>query len=107
MESKVYTVFHIFLFCLSVSFPPPPPPQHLNVEFPSMEALLDNYSGVRAGLFCSLGAGRINHCYEEQDGPAEDLWGEEQTRRKSSWLFGASRSLAVQHEVEGCLAGSF
>lgn len=71
-----------------------------------MEALLDNYSGVRAGLFCSLGAGRINHGYEEQDGPAEDLWGEERTRRKSSWLFGASRSLAVQHEVEGCLAGS-
>ncbi|XP_058017470.1 SH2 domain-containing protein 5 isoform X2 [Ahaetulla prasina] len=81
--------------------------EHLNIEFPSMEALLDNYSGVRAGLFCSLDAGRINHCYEEQDEPGEDLWGEERTRRKSSWLFGASRSLAVQHEVEGCSAGSF
>ncbi|XP_034260626.1 SH2 domain-containing protein 5 isoform X1 [Pantherophis guttatus] len=81
--------------------------EHLNIEFPSMEVLLDNYSGVRAGLFCSLGAGRINHCYEEQDDPVEDLWGEERTRRKSSWLFGASRSLAVQHEVEGCSAGSF
>ncbi|XP_063173640.1 SH2 domain-containing protein 5 isoform X2 [Candoia aspera] len=80
--------------------------EHLNVEFPSMEALLDNYSGVRAGLFCSLGAGRINHCYEEQDGPAEDLWGEERTRRKSSWLLGASRSPAVQHEPEEYSAGS-
>uniref|UniRef100_A0A670ZUQ9 SH2 domain containing 5 n=1 Tax=Pseudonaja textilis TaxID=8673 RepID=A0A670ZUQ9_PSETE len=45
--------------------------EHLNIEFPSMEALLDNYSEVRAGLFCSLGAGRINHCYEEQDAHAE------------------------------------
>uniref|UniRef100_A0A8C6YHB9 SH2 domain containing 5 n=1 Tax=Naja naja TaxID=35670 RepID=A0A8C6YHB9_NAJNA len=81
--------------------------EHLNIEFPSMEALLDNYSGVRAGLFCSLGAGRINHCYEEQDGLAEDLWGEERTRRKSSWLFGAGRSLAVQHEGDGYSAGSF
>uniref|UniRef100_A0A8C5SAV3 SH2 domain containing 5 n=1 Tax=Laticauda laticaudata TaxID=8630 RepID=A0A8C5SAV3_LATLA len=81
--------------------------EHLNIEFSSMEALLDNYSGVRAGLFCSLDAGRINHCYEEQDGLAEDLWGEERTRRKSSWLFGASRSLAVQHEGGGYSAGSF
>ncbi|KAM6434288.1 SH2 domain-containing protein 5 isoform 2-T2 [Liasis olivaceus] len=80
--------------------------EHLNVEFPSMEALLDNYSGVRAGLFCSLGAGRINHCYEEQDA-AQDLWGKERTRRKSSWLFGVGRSPAAQHEPEGCSAGSF
>lgn len=92
----------VFSFSLSLSFSP----KHLNVEFPSMEALLDNYSGVRAGLFCSLGAGRINHCYKEQDGPAEDLWGEERTRRKSSWLSGSGRSPAAQHELEGRSAGS-
>ncbi|XP_061457633.1 SH2 domain-containing protein 5 isoform X2 [Rhineura floridana] len=73
--------------------------EHLNVEFPSMEALLDHYSGIQGGLFCSLAAGRINHCYEEQDCMAEDAWREERSRRQSSWLHGTTKSLAVQQEL--------
>ncbi|XP_063001478.1 SH2 domain-containing protein 5 [Elgaria multicarinata webbii] len=73
--------------------------EHLNVEFPNMEALLDHYSGIQGGLFCSLATGRINHSYEEQDGMADDAWREERSRRQASWLYGASRSLAVQQEL--------
>nr|XP_056720902.1 SH2 domain-containing protein 5 [Euleptes europaea] len=73
--------------------------EHLNVEFPSMEALLDHYSGIKGGLFCSLAAGRANHCYEEQDYLAENGWRGEQSRRQASWLYGGSRSLAVQPEL--------
>ncbi|XP_054857467.1 SH2 domain-containing protein 5 isoform X1 [Eublepharis macularius] len=73
--------------------------EHLNVEFPSMEALLDHYSGMKGGLFCSLAAGRANHCYEEQDYLVENGWRGEQSRRPASWLFGASKSLAIQPEL--------
>ncbi|KAJ7306491.1 hypothetical protein JRQ81_009846 [Phrynocephalus forsythii] len=73
--------------------------EDLNVEFPSMEALLDHYSGIQGGLFCSLAAGRINHCYEEQDGAPEDSWKDERSRRQASWLHGASKSLAVPQEL--------
>ncbi|KAJ6656863.1 hypothetical protein lerEdw1_003194 [Lerista edwardsae] len=72
--------------------------EHLNVEFPSMEALLDNYSGIQGGLFCSLAAGRVNHCYEQQDFLAENDWYEERSDRQASWLGGASKSLVVQQE---------
>ncbi|XP_015268059.1 PREDICTED: SH2 domain-containing protein 5 [Gekko japonicus] len=72
--------------------------EHLNVEFPSMEALLDHYSGMKGGLFCSLAAGRAHHCYEEQDYSAENEW-REQSRSQASWLFGPSKSLAVQQEL--------
>uniref|UniRef100_A0A6J0SN06 SH2 domain-containing protein 5 isoform X2 n=1 Tax=Pogona vitticeps TaxID=103695 RepID=A0A6J0SN06_9SAUR len=73
--------------------------EDLNVEFSSMEALLDHYSGIQGGLFCSLAAGRINHCYEEQDSVAEDAWRDERSRRQASWLHGASKSLAVPQEL--------
>ncbi|CAI5783117.1 domain-containing 5 isoform X1 [Podarcis lilfordi] len=73
--------------------------EHLNVEFPSMEALLDHYSGIQGGLFCSLAAGRINHCYEEQDCAVEDPWKEDRSRRQASWLHGTSKSLAVPQEL--------
>ncbi|XP_044277192.1 SH2 domain-containing protein 5 [Varanus komodoensis] len=69
--------------------------EHLNVEFPSMEALLDHYSGMQGGLFCPLATGRINHCYEEHDCVAEDGWREERSRRQASWLGSSSRSLMV------------
>ncbi|XP_077167735.1 SH2 domain-containing protein 5 isoform X3 [Paroedura picta] len=64
--------------------------EHLNVEFPSMEALLDHYSGMKEGLFCSLAAGRANHCYEEQDYFAENGWRGEPSHSQASWLYGAS-----------------
>ncbi|XP_060115020.1 SH2 domain-containing protein 5 [Heteronotia binoei] len=73
--------------------------EHLNVEFPTMEALLDHYSGMKGGLFCSLAAGRVNHCYEEQDSFTENGWRGEQSRLQTSWLCGASKSLAVQPEL--------
>ncbi|XP_042336195.1 SH2 domain-containing protein 5 isoform X2 [Sceloporus undulatus] len=74
--------------------------EHLNVEFPSIEALLDHYSGTQGGLFCSLTSGRVNHGYEEQDWlAAEGSWREERGRRQASWLQGGSKSLAVPQEL--------
>uniref|UniRef100_A0A8D0G6D2 SH2 domain containing 5 n=1 Tax=Sphenodon punctatus TaxID=8508 RepID=A0A8D0G6D2_SPHPU len=73
--------------------------EHLSMEFSSMEALLDHYSGIQGGLFCSLAAGHINHGYEEQDCVAENGWREDPSQRQTPWVCGASKSHVVQQEL--------
>ncbi|XP_012889186.1 PREDICTED: SH2 domain-containing protein 5 [Dipodomys ordii] len=41
--------------------------EHLPAEFPSLEALVENHSGMERSLFCPLDMGRLNPTYEEQD----------------------------------------
>uniref|UniRef100_A0A8C8S346 SH2 domain containing 5 n=1 Tax=Pelusios castaneus TaxID=367368 RepID=A0A8C8S346_9SAUR len=57
--------------------------EHLNMEFPSMEMLLEHYSGIQGGFFCCLSAGRINHCYEAQDCTVESGWREQLSPHKT------------------------
>ncbi|XP_066493831.1 SH2 domain-containing protein 5 [Tiliqua scincoides] len=41
--------------------------EHLQAQFPSMEALLERHCGGARGPFCALAAGRRNPCYEAED----------------------------------------
>ncbi|XP_025059493.1 SH2 domain-containing protein 5 [Alligator sinensis] len=73
--------------------------EHLNAEFPCMEALLEHYSGIQGGFFCCLTAGRMNHCYEEQDCAVENGWREELSPRPTQWVCSPSKSPVVQQEL--------
>uniref|UniRef100_A0A7M4FIT7 SH2 domain containing 5 n=1 Tax=Crocodylus porosus TaxID=8502 RepID=A0A7M4FIT7_CROPO len=73
--------------------------EHLNAEFPCMEALLEHYSGIQGGVFCCLTAGRMNHCYEEQDCAVENGWREELSPRPTQWVCSPSKSPIVQQEL--------
>ncbi|XP_058160217.1 SH2 domain-containing protein 5 isoform X4 [Dasypus novemcinctus] len=46
--------------------------EHLPAEFPSLEALVEHYTGTERSLFCSLDMGRLNPGYEEEDCGHED-----------------------------------
>ncbi|XP_064423768.1 SH2 domain-containing protein 5 [Latimeria chalumnae] len=56
----VYQIYksHLGKYCM----------EHLQTEFPSMEALIKHHMESKGGLLCCLDISRINYCYVEQDG---------------------------------------
>ncbi|XP_038602884.1 SH2 domain-containing protein 5 isoform X2 [Tachyglossus aculeatus] len=71
--------------------------EHLAAEFPSLDALVEHYSGAERGLFCSLDVGRLNHCYEEDDCGGEALPGPDSSRAPR--LCGQAGPRAVPREL--------
>ncbi|XP_028920199.1 SH2 domain-containing protein 5 [Ornithorhynchus anatinus] len=71
--------------------------EHLTAEFPSLDALVEHYSGAERGLFCSLDMGRLNHCYEEDDCGGEACPGPDSSRAPR--LCGQAKPQTVGQEL--------